>query len=157
MKIKLVKNTLDTLPRNVRLMGLDLGSKTIGVAVSDSAQKLATPIATIKRVKFSKDILHLHQIIQEFEVGGYILGWPLNMDGSMGARCDATQSFADMMKQHPEIFGQNPFIAFHDERLSTHTVDDMLDKSVYMRRKDRKEVIDKLAAQVILQETLDMI
>ncbi len=157
MKIKFVKDYVNEVPHQTRFMGIDLGTKTIGVAISDSAQKIATPVSTIKRVKFSKDILQLHKIIKEFEIGGYILGWPVNRDGSMGARCDSTQSFADMMCQHPEVFGENPFITFQDETLSTHTVDDMLDKSVNMSRTNRKQIIDKLAAQVILQEALDII
>ena len=159
MKIKLLKDCIQDVPKDTRLMGLDLGSKTIGVAVSDSMQNLATPITTIKRIKFSKDILALHEIIKEFDIGGYIIGLPLNMDGSEGPRCDATRSFADEMTKNPDIFGAHssprPFIAYVDERLSTHAVDDFLDKSVNMRRKNRKEVIDKLAAQVILQEALD--
>ena len=77
------------------------------------------------------------------------------MDGSEGPRCDATRSFADEMTKHPEIFGENPFIALQDERLSTQTVDNFLDNTVNMNRKNRKNVIDKLAAQVILQGALD--
>ena len=155
MKIKLLKDCLDAVPKNTRLMGLDLGTKTIGVAVSDSMQNLATPITTINRTKFSKDIVELHAIIKEFEIGGYILGWPMNMDGSEGAKCDAVRSFADMMTQHPEIFGENPFIAFQDERLSTHTVDNYWDKPRDKRGNKSKGVTDKLAAQVILQGALD--
>lgn len=155
MKIELLKNCKDKVPKDCRLMGLDLGTKTIGVAISNSAQNLATPITTIKRTKFSKDILELDKLIKEFEIGGYILGWPLNMDGSEGPRCDATRSFADEMSKAIDIFGQNPFIALWDERLSTHTVDNFLDNTVGMTRINRKSVIDKLAAQVILQGALD--
>lgn len=136
-------------------MGLDLGSKTIGVAVSDAAQSIATPVTTIERTKFSKDMEALGKLISEFDIGGYILGWPLNMDGSEGRRCDAVRSFADEMTKRPKIFGQNPFIALWDERLSTQAVDEFLDKTVNMHRKNRKNVIDKLAAQVILQGALD--
>lgn len=136
-------------------MGLDLGTKTIGIAVSDTMQSIATPVMTIKRTKFSKDILELSKQINDFEIGGFILGWPLNMDGSEGPRCDATRSFADEMTKHPEIFGKNPIIALCDERLSTQTVDNFLDNTVNMHRKNRKKVIDKLAAQVILQGALD--
>lgn len=136
-------------------MGLDLGSKTIGVAVCDTAQSIATPVTTIQRSKFTKDAEALGKLVQEFEIGGFILGWPLNMDGSVGPRCDSVRSFADEMTKHPDIFGKNPFIAFWDERLSTQTVDNFLDNNVDMHRKNRKSVIDKLAAQVILQGALD--
>jgi len=155
----LLKECKNKVPPQTRLMGLDLGTKTIGIAVSDSAQNLATPVMTIQRRKFSKDIFELHKIIKEFEIGGYILGLPLNMDGSEGARCDATRSFADMMTQHPEIFGENPFVAFQDERLSTHAVNDYMDKSGEKPRDKRKNkskgVTDMLAAQIILQGALD--
>lgn len=155
MKVKQLQDNKAELPRDVRLMGLDLGSKTIGVAVCDAAQSIATPVTTIQRTKFTKDAEALGQIIQEFEIGGYILGWPLNMDGTEGASCDVVRSFADEMTKHPDIFGKSPFIALWDERLSTQTVDNFLDKDVNMHRKNRKSVIDKLAAQVILQGALD--
>ena len=77
MKFKLVQECKDQIPKNCRLMGLDLGSKTIGVAVSDAGQSIATPVVTIKRTKFLKDIQELHPIIKEFEIGGYILGLSL--------------------------------------------------------------------------------
>lgn len=160
MKIKLLKDCKRNVPKNRRLMGLDLGTKTIGVAVSDTAQSLATPITTIKRTKFLKDIQALLPLIQEFEIGGYIVGLPVNMDGSSGPRCDASRSFADEMVRHPEIFGQNPFIALLDELLSTEAVDNALDNRVDMKRSSKRDaksggIIDMLAAQVILQEALD--
>lgn len=155
MKVKLLKDCLDDLPHDVRLMGLDLGSKTIGVAVSDSAQSLATPVTTIQRTKFFKDAKALGKLIQEFEIGGFILGWPLNLDGSQSARCDAVLSFADEMKQRPEIFGETQFIALWDERLSTQAVDDYWDKPRDKRGNKEAGVTDKLAAQIILQGALD--
>ena len=147
------------MPKNCRLMGLDLGSKTIGVAVSDAGQSIATPVTTIKRTKFSKDILQLHKIIKEFEIGGYILGWPLNMDGSQGPRCDVTSSFADEMTKHPDIFGTQPFIALQDERLSTSEVDKFVHNRVDINRTKKRGakdsgLTDQLAAQVILQGAL---
>lgn len=150
------------LPKNVRLMGLDLGSKTIGVAVCDAMQNMASPLTTIKRTKFTKDIEALHQIIIEYEIGGYVLGWPLNMDGSEGPRCDAVRSFADEMRQHPAIFGQNPKIVLQDERLSTAEVDNFMDNRVDMGRKSKRGakgdgLKDALAAQVILQGALNQL
>ncbi len=156
MKIKELKDIpKNNTPKNCRLMGLDLGTKTIGVAVSDSMHSISTPVMTIERKKFSKDIEALSKIIKEFEIGGYILGLPLNMDGSEGGRCDATRSFADEMRQRPETFGNNPFIALYDERLSTSAVEDFLVNDVDMSRTKRKQVVDKLAAQIILQGALD--
>ncbi|HPD82831.1 MAG: Holliday junction resolvase RuvX [Alphaproteobacteria bacterium] len=159
-KIRLLEECRDDLPRNVRLMGLDLGVKTIGVAVSDAAQSIATPVTTIKRTKFSQDAVELGKHIRDLEVGGYILGWPLNMDGSRGTRCDAVLSFADEMTRYPEIFGKQPFIALWDERLSTQTVDKFLDKRVDIGKKAKKGakgsgLVDRLAAQVILQGALE--
>lgn len=160
MKARLLKDSKDNCPKNVRLMGLDLGSKTIGIAVSDAMQSLSTPVTTIQRTKFSKDIEALAKIIQEFEIGGYILGWPLNMDGSEGPRCDAVRSFADEMGKHPDIFGENPYVALWDERLSTRTVDEFLDNRGDMSKSSKRDskqsgLVDKLAAQVILQGALD--
>lgn len=157
MKIKLLQDSKEEVPADVRLMGLDLGAKTIGVAVSDAAQSIATPVVTVERTKFTQDAAALGKLVEEFEIGGYILGWPLNMDGSEGPRCDAVRSFADEMTKHPDIFEKNPFIALWDERLSTQAVDDFLDNTVDMHRKNRKNVIDKLAAQVILQGALAFI
>ena len=157
MTVKLLKDYKhDEIPKNVRFMGLDIGTKTLGVAVSDSMQSIATPITTIERVKFTRDILELKKLIKEFEVEGFILGWPMNMDGSERQRCDMVRSFADEMKNYPDIFGEKPFVAFFDERLSTSTMDNFLDNTVEMRgKKKKKEIIDKLAAQFILQGALD--
>lgn len=163
------------MPKNIRLMGLDLGSKTIGVAVSDARQNLATPVTTIKRTKFTKDIEVLGKIIKEYEIGGYVIGWPLNMDGSEGPRCDATRSFADEMKRFlegrhkgkpedapSEIPCEKIFIALQDERLSTAEVDNFLDNRVDMKKSSKRGakgggLKDALAAQVILQAALDVV
>lgn len=141
-------------------MGLDLGTKTIGIAISDSMQLIATPLTTIKRTKFSNDIQALAKIIQEYEIGGFIIGLPLNMDGSEGPRCDASRSFADEMTKHPDILGKNLFIALQDERLSTQSVDDFLDKRVDMKKNSKRGakdsgLVDQLAAQNILQSALE--
>lgn len=166
MKIKLLKDCLANVPRETRLIGLDLGSKTIGLAVSDSGHAMAMPLTTIERRKFIEDITALLTHVREYEVGGFIIGFPLNMDGSVGPRCDATRSFVDEMVKHPEFTkhfgGKSPFIAFQDERLSTHSVDDFLDNRVDMKKKSKrgakeKGLVDKLAAQIILQGALDMI
>ncbi len=155
MTIGHLKLMMDIRPRNVRLLGIDLGSKTIGLSVCDTGQSIATPLRTIARKKFTRDIEEMGKVIKEFEIGGYVLGWPLNMDGSPSKRCDATQSFADEMTKYPQLVGIDPWISLWDERLSTETVDNFLVETVDMSRKRRKQVVDKLAAQVILQGALD--
>ena len=102
----------------------------------------------------------LGEIVQEFDVKAYVFGWPVNMDGSEGARCDATRSFAHEMKQVSDLFGQDPWIGFWDERLSTQAVDGFVDERVdmpKMAKKGAKEsgLTDKLAALHILQGFLD--
>lgn len=142
-------------PHPARLLGLDIGTKTIGLALSDSLQSIATPLRTIARTKFTKDIEEIRPIIRDYEIGGYVLGFPLNMDGSEGPRCQAVRHFADEMKNHPGIFGVDPWIAFWDERLSTAAVEDFLIGTADLSRAKRKQVVDKLAAQLILQGALD--
>ena len=142
-------------PRDVRLMGLDIGKKTIGVALCDPMHSLATPLQTIKRTKFTKDIKVLEGIIRDYEVGGYVLGLPINMDQSEGPRCQAVRDFAAEMRNHPDIFGSDPWIAFQDERFSTLAADSLVDGSVGKRKAKESGLTDKLAAQVILQSALD--
>lgn len=138
-----------------RLLGIDLGKKTIGLAVSDGLWRLATPLDTIQRSKFSKDILPVQAAIQEYEIAGVVIGYPVNMDGSKGAGCDRAQSFADEMKSHVIV----DWIGFWDERLSTVSVEGAVDEYVD-KRKTRVNakasgLIDRLAAQIILQGALD--
>ena len=132
------------------LIGLDLGTKTIGVAISDSLRLTATPIETIKRVKFTVDAARLMEMITEREIGGIILGLPRNMDGSEGPRCQSTRAFA----QNVLALRHLP-IVFQDERLSTAAVQRMLVDEMDSTRKRRAEVVDKLAAAYILQGLLD--
>lgn len=155
--IGLLKEILGARPSQTRLLGLDIGTKTIGLALSDPAQSIATPLRTIQRTKFTKDIEELRPMIRDFEIGGYVLGLPLNMDGSEGPRAQAIRHFAQEMENHPDIFGEKPWIALWDERLSTASVEDFLVETVDMSRTKRKQVVDKLAAQFILQGALDFI
>jgi putative Holliday junction resolvase len=138
-----------------RLLGLDMGSKTIGLAVTDSRLSVATPLQTIQRRKFTKDILILKTVMEDYEIGGLIIGYPLNMDGSAGPRCESIRHFAEELAKYPDIVGENPWMAFWDERLSTVSVEDFLIESVDMSRTKRKQVVDKLAAQHILQGAMD--
>ena len=140
----------DALPRNARLMGLDLGSKTIGLALSDAGLAIASPLETLKRKKFTADALELKRLIDEHNVGGLVLGLPINMDGTEGPRCQSTRQFAANLLEKFDM----P-IAFQDERLSTAAVERVLIDEADMTRKRRGEVVDKMAAAWILQGALD--
>lgn len=153
--IGLLKEILADRPKETRLLGLDIGTKTIGLAICDPGQSIATPLKLIERTKFTKDIERLRPLINDYNIGGYVLGYPYNMDGTKGPRCQAVRHFAQEMENHPQIFGTNPWIALWDERLSTAAVDDFLVETVDMSRTKRKQVVDKLAAQHILQGALD--
>lgn len=160
MPIDLLKNLLDRVPQNTRLLGLDIGTKTIGLAIGDEGQSIATPLRTINRKKFTDDLKELGKIAREFSVGGFVLGWPLNMDGSLSGSCDRVRSFADEMTRYPQELGMEQggdlWIALFDERLSTSAVHNFLIVDVDISRTKRAQVVDKLAAQLILQGALDM-
>lgn len=157
MPIGKLTEIIDRRPENARLMALDVGKKTLGVAISDSRQSIATPLQTVRRTKFTRDIIELGKIIGDYGIGGYVLGYPVNMDGSEGPRCESVRHFADEMLNHPEIFGADPWVAFWDERLSTASVEDFVGEYVNISKAKDKGVIDKLAAQTILQGALDFI
>jgi putative holliday junction resolvase len=142
-------NPLDGLPPTGKLLGLDLGTKTIGVAISDGMRYSATPLETIKRTKFTEDANRLLALIAQNSVVGLVLGLPLNMDGSEGPRVQSTRAFARNLAQKTDL----P-IAFWDERLSTAAVTRTL-LEADVRRDKRAEVVDKLAASYILQGALE--
>lgn len=141
-----------TLPPMQALVGLDLGDKTIGVAVSDSYLSVATPLETVRRKKFTTDAVRLAEIVKDRQIGGLILGLPRNMDGSEGPRCQSTRAFARNLARLPD-FAQIP-IGFWDERLSTVAAEKALLEADTSRRR-RAEVIDHVAAGYILQGVLD--
>jgi putative Holliday junction resolvase len=132
-----------------RLLGLDLGTKTIGLALSDVGRSIATPLETLKRVKFGKDAEALLAVAKKQGVGGLILGLPLNMDGSEGPRAQATRAFVRNLVPLTDL----P-IAYWDERLSTAAVTRTLLEADASRAR-RAEVVDKMAAAYILQGALD--
>jgi putative Holliday junction resolvase len=132
-----------------RLLGLDLGTKTIGIAVSDVTRQIATPLRTIKRTKFTADAGELVKLAESEKALAFVLGLPINMDGTEGPRCQSTRAFARNLEKLTPV----P-ILFWDERLSTAAVQRMLiadDRS----RAQRAELVDKLAAAYILQGALD--
>jgi len=143
-----VRELKDLLPRRARLLGLDIGSKTIGLALSDTTLTIATPMETIKRTKFKDDAAKLLDIVQKQGVGGFVLGWPVNMDGSEGPRCQSTKAFSDNLAKLSDL----PQI-FWDERLSTAAVERTLIEADRSRAR-RKELVDKMAAAYILQGAL---
>ena len=137
------------LPTHIPVLGLDLGSKTIGVAISDITRQIASPIETIARKKFTEDAKRLLTIAAERKAGLIVLGLPLNMDGSEGPRVQSTRAFARNLAKLTAL----P-ITFWDERLSTAAVQRMLIDADTSRAR-RAEVVDKLAAVYILQSALD--
>ncbi|WP_439140456.1 Holliday junction resolvase RuvX [Roseicyclus sp.] len=140
------------LPAGRALMGLDPGTKTIGVAVSDRLLSAATPLETVKRVKFTIDAAQLGAMAAHREIGGMIIGLPANMDGSEGPRAQSVRAFARNLAQS-DAFKAMP-IAFWDERLSTVAAERAL-LEADTSRKRRAEVIDAVAAGYILQGALD--
>jgi putative Holliday junction resolvase len=137
------------LEPGARLLGLDVGTKTIGLALSDVTRSIATPLDTIRRTKFTKDVDALRRVVEEHKVAAVIIGLPINMDGSEGPRAQATRAFARNLSQHIDL----P-IVFWDERLSTTAVERTL-LEADASRKRRSQVIDKMAAAYILQGALD--
>ena len=138
------------VPRGRRLMGLDLGTKTIGVAVSDVLLGVATPVETVRRRKFTQDAVRLAELVEQHGVGGIVLGLPISMDGTEGPRCQSTRQFADNLAGVIDL----PLV-FQDERLSTAAVQRFLIEDADLSRKKRDQVVDRAAAAWILQGALD--
>jgi putative Holliday junction resolvase len=137
------------LQRNDRVMALDLGTKTIGIAVSDAERRWASGLKTLAKGKFSVNAAEILKIATHYQVAAIVLGLPLNMDGSSGPRVQATRAFAKNMGTLTDIA-----IVFEDERLTTAAADDLL-AAANLSGKKRAAVIDTAAAQVILQQALD--
>ncbi|MDQ6703229.1 MAG: Holliday junction resolvase RuvX [Pseudomonadota bacterium] len=132
-----------------RLIGADLGAKTIGLALSDVEQRIATPLETIRRTKFAKDAARLVALMEQFDVAALVVGLPLNMDGSEGPRAQAARAFVRNFMP----LSARPCV-FWDERLSTMAVTRSLIAQDVSRAK-RAEVVDRMAAAFILQGALD--
>ncbi|MCG8504439.1 MAG: Holliday junction resolvase RuvX [Sphingomonadales bacterium] len=144
-----VKELAETLAKGARLVGLDVGSKTIGLALSDTTLTIATPMETVRRKKFTLDAVRLKEICTEQNVGGLVIGLPVNMDGSEGPRCQSVRQFARNLAEIVDLPQ-----TFWDERLSTQAVTRTL-LEADASRKRRAEVVDKMAAAYILQGALD--
>ena len=137
------------LSREARLLGLDVGTKTIGMSLSDVTRSVATPYHTVRRTKFTEDAKAIEAVIEEHDVGAVVIGLPLNLDGSEGPRAQSTRAFARNLAARIAV----P-ILFWDERLSTAAVERHLIEADASRKR-RAEVIDRMAAAYILQGALD--
>ena len=138
------------LPRYSALIGLDLGEKTIGVAVSDVTRMVASPLELIRKTKFTAEANRLFALIDERQVGAIVIGLPVNMDGTEGTRCQSNRAFARNLLRLRDI----P-IAFWDERMSTMAVNRVLIEEADVTRARRAELVDKMAAAWILQGALE--
>jgi len=140
----------DLTPKNTPLVGLDLGEKTIGVAVSDATRFVASPLELIRKTKFTDDAGALFKLMESRHASGVVIGLPVNMDGTEGVRCQSNRAFARNLLRLRDL----P-IAFWDERMSTMAVNRMLVAEADMTRARRADVVDKMAAAWILQGALD--
>lgn len=147
--VKPLEGLEEGLPRHARLMGVDLGTKTIGLALSDVSRSIASPLETIKRTKFTADAERLIALAKSHDAAALVVGLPLNMDGTEGPRCQSTRAFVRNLEKLTDL----P-VVFWDERMSTQAVTrTLLDADASRAR--RAELVDKMAASYILQGALD--
>jgi putative pre-16S rRNA nuclease len=146
-----LEDFLAAAPKGTRLIGIDLGSKTIGLAMSDASRAIASPMETLKRGKFTADAAALAERAEEHKAGGFVVGLPLKLDGGESPRSQSTRAFAANLARALKM----PVLLW-DERLSTVAVERLLIEADVSRAK-RAERIDKLAATYILQGALDRI
>lgn len=147
--MKTLSELRESLARGQRLMGLDLGSKTIGLSLSDVTLTVASPLETIRRTKFSADVIRLLELAAKHNIGGFVVGLPINMDGTEGPAAQSARAFARNINKLTPI----P-LAFWDERMSTAAVTRTLLEADASRAR-RAEVVDKMAAAYILQGALE--
>jgi putative Holliday junction resolvase len=155
MAIVAIKELKAALPAKSRLLGIDHGSKTLGLALANPALTMATPLKTIARTKFTENLRELAVLCKDYEIGGFVIGLPYNMDGTEGPRAQSVRHFGFNLLKDKDKLGFEPVIAFFDERLSTYAAEQMLIDDLNMRRDKRKEIIDAMAAAQILQGALD--
>jgi putative Holliday junction resolvase len=157
MPIVSLKELKINLPRGKRVMGIDHSARAWGLALSNPEMTIVTPLKTIRRTKFSVDVRALAGVCREYEVAGFVIGLPLNMDGSTGPRVDSVRHFADNLMAAREILGFDPLIAFHDERLSTFSAEQAMIDDLALSREKRAARIDAHAAACILQSAVDAV
>lgn len=136
----------------MRVIGLDYGSKTVGVALSDELMLTAQPLTTIHRdrpTKLRQTLAQIEQIIEQYDVDRIVVGWPKKLDNEEGERCEKTKEFGDMLENRTGLE-----IIYQDERLTTAQADGVLEQGG-IRKDKRKQYIDKMAASLILQNYLD--
>lgn len=151
MKIITSQDFKGSLPPNAKLLGLDVGTKTIGLAFGDVATRICTPLKVINRTKLKADTEELLRQMKEFRVDGLVVGWPLNTDGTEGKRC---QGVKDTILAMQEWLPADLPVTFWDERFSTASAENFLIDEADMSRRRRDQVIDKMAAQNILSSFL---
>ena len=139
----------DVLPDSARLIGVDVGTKTLGLALSDLSRTIASGLETVRRTKFKADAERLVALVREHKVAGLVIGLPIGLDGSTGPRAQASRSFARLIGPLADV----PILMW-DERLTTAEAERLL-IDADASRKRRAEVIDKMAATLILQGALD--
>ena len=139
-------------PPDTPWMGLDLGEKTIGVAVSDATRLIASPLELIRKSKFTHEAEHLFKLMAHRKVSALVIGLPANMDGTEGPRAQSCRAFARNLERLRPVN-----IAFWDERLSTSAVERFLIEDLDLNRKRRAQVVDRTAAAWILQGALDRV
>jgi putative Holliday junction resolvase len=147
--IEAIADYAGRLKPGVPLIGIDAGTKTLGLALSDVTRTIASPLTVLRRTKFKEDAAALLRIAAEHRIAGFVLGLPTNLDGTAGPRVQATRAFARNLNALCEL----PILLW-DERLSTAAAERTLIEADTSRKR-RAEVIDKLAATIILQGALD--
>jgi putative Holliday junction resolvase len=157
MPIVAIKELRASLPPRSRVLGVDHGEKTLGLALSDPGLSIATPFKTLTRTKFTENVRELAKICAEYEVRGFVIGLPMHMNGDEGNRAESVRHFGNNLLREKTALGFDPVIAFWDERLSTSAMERFLIEQADVSRKRRDDVIDKLAAAHILQGALDLI
>lgn len=150
MLIETLEEFCAALPKNGRLLGIDHGSKNIGFAISDYERSIATPYETVKRApRFAADMDHIASMVLDGVCCGFVIGYPLNMDGTEGPRCQSVRAFVRNLEPSIDL----PMLLW-DERLSSHCADDAMIRAGLSPEK-RAEKVDKVAAAIILQGALD--
>jgi len=147
-----LESSWQSIPKDVRLLGIDHGTKTLGLALSDPGQTIVTPLKTIQRGKFEADLAALKKVIDDYGVGGIIVGWPVGMDGRAGPRAQSVRDYMAMIDKRLNIWW-----AVWDERLSTDTAQRLMAEDMHLTFDKRDRAVDALAAQAILQGAVDFI